>query len=217
MLRPVSGAQSSDLDASIAIQTKTVDLDDSMHNLGSADTDAVSGMCLDAVVAGSPVREDGAGSDMTGNAYIEETIPYGMDHVGNEELTDDILVVSDAVFPGLTVSDDGTGGASVSNTDLDDTIAYGWGDTTEAWTEGKMTRDLSVGTDSRAESYLAIMLSSRHDSVNQVITYNITRLLVLWNGVSVMCTMSVLCLTKEREQWWREVPLVCEESVRAWQ
>ena len=129
---------------------------------------------------------------MSANADIEETIPYGMDHVGNEELIDDILVVSDPVFPGLTVSDDGTGGASVSKTDLDDTIAYGWGDTTEAWTEGKMTRDLSVGTDSRAESNLmvenedlglrqlfqevkkktgqAMMLSSQHDSVSQVIT-----------------------------------------------
>ena len=76
-----------------------------------------------------------------------------MDHVGDEELTDDDLVVSDVVFPGLRVSEDRTGGASVANTDLDDTISYGWGDITEAWTEGKMARDLSVGTDSRAESY----------------------------------------------------------------
>ena len=149
----MSSAQSSDLDATIATQTETVDLDESMQELGSADNDEGSGMRLDAVVAGSSVGEDGAGSEVSGNADLDETIPYGMDHVGDEELTNEDIVVSDAVFPGSTVSEDGTGGASVSNTDLDDTIPYGWGETTEARIEGKMTRDLSVGTDSRAESY----------------------------------------------------------------
>ena len=84
---------------------------------------------------------------------LDEAMPYGVDHAGDEELTNGDPVVSDAVFPDSTVGEDGTGGASISNTDLDDNISYGGGGPTETMTERKMTRDLSVGRDSRVECY----------------------------------------------------------------
>ena len=57
VLRSVSGAQSSDLDATIATQTETVDSDESMHELGSADNDETSGMRSEAAAAGWSVGE----------------------------------------------------------------------------------------------------------------------------------------------------------------
>ena len=153
VLRSVSGAQSSDLDATIATQTETVDSDESMQELGSADNDEASGMRSETVAAGSSVREDEAGSEVADNADLDETMPYGVDHAGDEELTNADPVVSAVVFPGLTVSEDGTGGASISNTDLDDTIPYSGGDHTGTMTESKMARDLFMGRDSRAECY----------------------------------------------------------------